>query len=372
MPIMCKQIYLDAPNVGTLEKKYLNAAINKGFVSTFGPYVLKFEQKFARYLGTGQVVSTQSGTAALHIVLYELEIGQGDEVIVPALTFIATVNPVKYVGAKPVFVDVDLDTWNISSKEVEKKITKKTKAIIPVHFYGNPCNMDEINKIAKRHNLFVIEDATESLGAKYRGRFTGTFGDLGCFSFNGNKIITTGGGGMITGNDEKRLKHLKFLVNQARDESNGCYHPEVGFNYRMTNIEASLGLAQMQRLNEFVDKKRRFHQIYKEELNDIKFIRFQEEYKGADSSRWLSCIIFDKDNINIGSLQKRLKDKGISTRRIFMPVVEFPPYKEYKRKEFKNSYYIYEHGLCLPSSTVNSEGDIRYVCKVLKGLIKKC
>lgn len=360
------RLELDAPNIGELEKRYVNKTIDSGFVSTFGPFVSEFEEKFARYLDVRNAVSAQSGTAALHTALYEIGVTKGDEVIVPVLTFVATVNPVMYVGAGPVFVDVDIETWNISPSEIEKAITENTKAIIPVHFYGNPCNMDEIMDIAKRYNLHVIEDATESLGAKYKGKYTGTFGDLGCFSFNGNKIITTGGGGMIVGNDKERLAHIKFLVNQARDESKRYhYHPEVGFNYRMTNIEAALGLAQIDRLEEFLSKKKRFNDIYREELKDINFIHFQEEYKNAESSWWFTCIIFKK-SLNMLSLQKKLKKIGIPTRRIFMPLVEFPPYQRYKQAEFKNSYYIYERGLCLPSSALNSEDDVHYVCRAIK------
>lgn len=360
---MFREIYLDAPNVGELEKKYLSKAIDSGYISTIGPFVSKFEEKFANYLGASKAVSTQSGTAALHISLYELGIGKGDEVIVPALTFIATVNPIMYVGAKPVFVDVDMNTWNIDPDEIEKNITEKTKAILLVHLYGNPCDMEHIMKIADKHNLHVIEDATESLGAKYKGKFTGTFGDFGCFSFNGNKIITTGGGGMVVGKDTKRLEHIKFLVNQARDESNGYYHPEIGFNYRMTNIEASLGLAQMERVEEFLAKKRLFHSIYKEELK-INGIRFQNEYETADGSYWLTGIVFEKE-IDIPLLQAKLGEKGIPNRRIFMPITEFPPYVSHKRSDYKYSYEIYKRGLCLPGSTLNSGDDIYYICKTL-------
>lgn len=362
---MYKKIHLDAPNIGELEKKYLNKAVDSGYVSTNGPFVPEFETKFAKYLNVKGAVSTQSGTAAIHMALYELGVGRGDEVIVPALTFVATVNPVIYVGARPVFADVDMKTWNISPQEITKKITKRTKAVIPVHFYGNPCRMDEIMNIARRYNIYVIEDSTESLGARYKARYTGTFGDLGCFSFNGNKIITTGGGGMVVGNNKKRLDHIEFLVNQARDKSRGYFHPEIGFNYRMTNIEAALGLAQLKRLNEFLEKKRRFKAIYQDELKGIKDIRFQEEYEGAYSSSWLVCITF-KDKVDLVTLRDKLSKKGIPTRRIFMPVAELPPYKIYKTKNYKNSYEIYRKGLCLPTSTLNSEGDVHYVCDVFK------
>jgi perosamine synthetase len=358
---------LDAPSVGELEKEYLCKTIDSGFISTFGPFVPEFENKFAGYVQVKKAVSTQSGTAALHTALYELKIGSGDEVIVPALTFVATVNPVFYVGAKPVFVDVNLQTWNIDPLEIEKHITKRTRAILPVHLYGNPCDMDAIMGIARKHGLFVIEDATESLGATYKGRYTGTIGELGCFSFNGNKTITTGGGGMIAGNDDERLEHVKFLVNQARDESKGYYHPEIGFNYRMTNIEASMGLAQMERLDFFSARKQRFSEIYREELHDRSIVRFQEQYDGAISSWWLTCATFENIT-DTPSFQKALKERGVPTRRVFMPITEFPPYMS-DGLSLEKSREIYEKGLCLPSSTLNSDDDIYYACKTIKELI---
>ena len=224
------KIYLDKPNLGTLEKRSVNACLESSFVSTFGPFVSDFEKEFANFVGHGDAVSLQSGTAGLHMALYELGIGEGDEVILPVLTFVATANAIKYVGARPVFVDVDPLTWNVDPARVENAVTDKTRAIIPVHLFGNPCAMDDIVSIAKKYDLFIIEDATESLGAKYRGKYTGTFGDFGVFSFNGNKVITTGGGGMIIGNDKVRIKHIRFLINQARDEEKGYFHQEIGFN----------------------------------------------------------------------------------------------------------------------------------------------
>jgi len=362
---MYKKIALDAPNIGEVEKEYILKALDSGYVSAVGPLIAEFEKSFASYLGVENAVSTQSGTAAIHMALYELGIGEGDEVIVPAMTFIATVNPIVYVGAKPVFADVNAKTWNIDPEEVEKKITGKTKAILPVHLYGNPCDMKGIMDVAKRKGLYIIEDATESLCAKYKGRQTGTFGDFGCFSFNGNKMITTGGGGMLAARDKRALKHIKFLVNQGRDKAEEYYHSEIGFNYRMTNIEAALGLAQMEKIDEFLAKKRRFNLIYRNELKSVKAIRFQEEHEGAESSWWLTCVVFDK-GVNLPMLQKELRDRGVPTRKIFMPVTEFPPYRENKRRDYKNSYYINGKGLCLPSSTLNTEDDIFNVCKIIK------
>lgn len=365
---MSKEIYLDAPNVGDIEKKYLNMAVDSNYVSTIGPFVDEFEITFAKYVGAEKAVSTQSGTAAIHMALYELGIREEDEVIVPALTFIATVNPIVYVRAKPVFIDVDLKTWNIDPIEIEKHISKKTKAILPVHLYGNPCNMHEIINIAKKYNLFVIEDATESLGAKYNEQYIGALGDFGCFSFNGNKIITTGGGGMIVGHNTKALKHIKLLINHARSESDAFYHTEIGFNARMTNIEAALGLAQMKRVDEYLRKKKTFNNIYREELEKIECIRFQEEYFGASSSWWLTCVLFNED-VDIEQLQLALKAKNIVTRRLFKPVTMFPPYRENLHGNCKNAYSIYSKGLCLPSSTLNTEDDIYSVCKALKEIV---
>lgn len=368
-----KHIELDAPNIGLIEKRMLNKALASGFISTYGPFVPEFEDVLSRFIGTHNSVSVQSGTAALHLSLYELGIKAGDEVIVPALTFIATVNPVVYVGAKPVFVDVDRNTWCMDPEQIRKRITKKTKAIIPVHLYGNPCDMDVIMKIARKCNCKVIEDATESLGATISRRFTGTFGTYGCFSFNGNKLITTGGGGMVAGNDPKRLTRMKFLANQAKTEVDGGYfHPEIGFNYRMTNIEAALGLAQMSRLESFLEKKRGLHAKYRQALSGIDGITFQQSYPGAQSSHWLTCILFEhKPKPDIPRIQAFLKSKGIPTRRIFMPLIEFPPYKNSKKGEFRNSRDIYARGICLPSSTLNSPQQIDYVCGVLRKLCRK-
>lgn len=363
-------VFLDAPNLGELEKKYINEIIETGYVSTIGPFVTEFEEKFAKYVGAKRAVSTQSGTAAIHITLYELGIGKGDEVIIPALTFIGTVNPVLYVGAKPVIVEVESDSWNINPEEVRKVITKNTKAIIPVHVYGVPSNMDAIMEIAGDYGIYVIEDGTESLGASYKGKQTGTFGVFGCFSFNGNKLITTGGGGMVVTDDVSRAEHIKFLVNQARDDSRGYYHPEMGFNYRMTNIEAALGLAQLQRIDEFLNKKRRFKQIYQEILSDLANVRFQREYYGANGSWWLTCIKVDNKGMDINDLVLKLEEKDVPTRRIFMPLCEMSYLKKYS-EPCPNAYEIYKKGICLPSSTLNEERDIEKVASLLREILSE-
>ena len=229
-------LLLDAPNLGEREKEMLLQCVDSTYVSTAGPFVPEFEDRFAGYLGVPSAVAVQSGTAALHVALAEIGIGPGDEVIVPALSFVASVNPVLYAGATPVLVDVDPETWTLDMAKVRKALTPRTKAVIPVHIYGNPCDLDALRELCEGKGISVIEDATESLGGTWRGRSTGTLGELGCFSFNGNKLITTGGGGMVTARDAEQAKHVKFLVNQARDASKGYFHPELGYNYRMTNL----------------------------------------------------------------------------------------------------------------------------------------
>jgi len=360
-------ILLDAPCLGEREQHYLHRAINEGYVSSVGPFIPEFEERFSRSISANKSVAVMNGTIALHMSLRELAVGPGDEVIVPVLTFVASVNPVTYVGARPVFVDVDPNTWNLDPAGIENCITKNTKAIIPVHLYGNPCAMDKIQEIAEGYNLFVIEDAAESLGALYNGKHTGTFGDFGCFSFNGNKVITTGGGGMITSPDESKLKHIKYLVNQARDEGEVFFHSEIGYNYRMTNIQAALGLAQMEKLDAFLEKKRKFNTIYRNELAGIPGILFQKEYPGASSSFWMTAVTFSfKKDFFIQDVIEKLRERGIQTRRIFPPIVEFPPYHQYKIGSYPNAYQIFNNGICLSVSTRNSEYDIYTVCSAIK------
>ena len=227
---MFSDVQLDAPLLGELEKEYLCRVVDSGFVSTVGPFVQEFEGRCADYLGVEEAVALQSGTAALHLALYSQGIGPGDEVIVPALSFVATANPVRYVGATPVFADVSPGSWTIDVSSIESLITDRTRAIIPVHLYGVPCEMDRLMNIAADYGLVVIEDATESLGAVSGGLPTGTWGDFGCFSFNGNKTITTGGGGVVVAKESEKLARIRFLANQAKSATMDFLHPEIGFN----------------------------------------------------------------------------------------------------------------------------------------------
>jgi perosamine synthetase len=364
---MFRKIELDAPNVGEIEKEYLCKAVDSGFISSVGPFVTEFEKKVTDYVGAKGAVAVQSGTAAIRISLYEAGIGPGDEVIVPALTFAATVNPVLYVGATPVIVDVDSNTWNMDPVKIKEAITTKTKAIIPVHLYGNPCNMKEIIGIAREYGLYVIEDATESLGAKFNDKYTGAFGDFGCFSFNGNKLITTGGGGMVVGDDLDKIEHIRYLVNQAKDKERPGFHSEIGFNSRMTNIEAALGLAQFEKINKFLEKKEVSRTIYQKVLGDLPWVSFQDKYTDAIESWWFTCIKVEKE-INIPELMQSLKRKNIPSRRIFMPLNEMPYLKEYSAN-CPNASEIYDDGMCLPSSTLNTEEDIQETALMIREVL---
>lgn len=364
------RLFLDSPNLGDLEKKKLLECVDSNYVSTVGPFVNEFEERFSRFLDAESAVSVQSGTAAIHMALVELGIGPGDEVILPALTFVASANPVLYVGANPVFVDVDPLSWTLDPKKTEQAITKKTKAIIPVHLYGNPCDMDSLVKLANENDLAIIEDATESLGAKWKRQHTGTMGDFGCFSFNGNKLITTGGGGMVVAKDITKAKHIKFLVNQAREASKGYFHEELGYNYRMTNLEAALGLAQMERLEQFLQQKKAFAQIYRDILSDLPFIRFQEELPYGESSWWLPSMIIDAGEIAIADFQLQLNEAGIPTRRLFGPLVDYPYLRKYlKHDEYSIARNLYQRGINLPASTLNSKEDTAKAAEIIRSFL---
>ena len=362
------KILLDSPNLGELEKKYLNDAVDSGFVSTYGPYVTDFENRIAELLHVPCTVGLQSGTAALHIALYECGIGPGDEVIIPAITFAATAHAVLYVGATPVIVDVESDTWCISPSATESAITSQTKAVIPVHLYGNPCDMGRMTQIAQANNFFIIEDAAESLGSKYQGQYTGTLGDLGCLSFNGNKTITSASGGMIALKDPKRAEHIRYLINQSNPGYGFDNHGEIGYNYRLTNLSAAMGLAQVERVHSFLNKKKDFFQIYKKHLSGMPDVFFQAEYPGAENSYWLTAILlpFHQD---VDRVIHQLKDKNIPARRFFNPLNTFKFMSGFCQGTLKNANDIYARGICLPSSTLNEAEGIEHVCDVLKELI---
>ena len=360
-------IPLIEPDLSGNELKYITDCIKSKWISSRGSYVKEFENKFSEYCNTSYGISTSNGTKALHLALTALGIGKDDEVIVPDLTFAATANAVLYCGAKPILVDVNRDTWCIDVSKIEDAITKKTKAIIPVHLYGHPCDMGKIMEIARKHNLFVVEDAAEAHGAEYKGRKVGSIGDIGCFSFYGNKIITTGEGGMCVTNDEKLSEKMDLLKNHGMRKERIYWHDIVGYNYRMTNMQAAIGLAQLERIEFFVDRKREIARLYNSKLRDANHLILPKEQTWAKNVYWLySVLINDKFKLTRDELIERLKNNGIDTRPLFYPLHSMPPYKS--EGNFSVSDFLSKNGISLPSFINISEDQMNKILSVLLDL----
>jgi len=360
-------IPISKPSITQKEIQYIMDAVSSGWVSSLGKYVDMFEEKFASYCGTKYALTTSNGTTALHLVLVALGIKPGDEVIVPDITFVATGNAVKYVGAKAVIVDIEEDTLCIDPESVKKAITPKTKAIIAVHLYGHPANMEEINKIAEEYDLIVIEDAAEAHGAEVNGKKVGSLGHVGTFSFYGNKIITTGEGGMITTNDENLYERMRHLRDHAMSKEKRYWHTEVGFNYRMTNVQAALGLAQLERIDEIIAKKRLIFEWYKEGLKDIEGIKLNYEAPWAKNVYWMVCLeVEGYTEKQRDELMKRLKEKNIDTRPYFYPLSDMPMFE---KADTPIAHKVYQRGLNLPSYFDITKDQVDYVCKTIKELL---
>ena len=362
-------IPLCIPEVKGNEWKYIKECLDTNWVSSVGSYVDKFENDFANYLSSTSAIVTMNGTAALELALRTLGIGEGDEVIVSSLTFISPVNAIRYVGAEPVFVDVCRDTWVMDADKIEDLITTKTKAIIPVHIYGHPVDMDKVMEIAKKHNLFVIEDATEGLGSIHKGKASGTIGHMGCFSFNGNKLITTGAGGMLVTNDEELSRKAKYLSTQTKTvlENGAFYHEEIGYNFRMPNVLAAMGCAQLENVDEYIKDKREHASIYNKLLKDIKGIRLPIEKEGCKNVYWLYSVIVEEEYyIDRDKLIKKLKDNGVDSRPFFMPVHKMPPYEDCRHGDMSVTDEIAMRGINLPSSVGIKTDDISFICNLLR------
>ncbi len=360
-------IPISQPSIGEKEIAYVTDAVKSGWVSSLGKYIDEFEKHFAAYCGVKYAVATSNGTTGLHLALVALGIKEGDEVIIPDLTFIATASAVKYIGAKVVTVDIDSDTLCISPDAIKNAITPKTKAIIPVHLYGHPAKMDEINKIAKEYNLFVIEDAAEAHGAEVNGNRVGGLSDAGVFSFYGNKVITSGEGGMITTNNENLCRKLKFLRDHAMLKEKRYWHTEVGFNYRMTNLQAALGLAQFERIDEIINKKREIFELYKKHLTNVEGVKLNFQATWAKNVYWLVCL--EIENLTVEDRDKfilKLKEKGIDSRPYFYPVSEMPIYDN---SNTKVAHEKSQKGINLPSYFDLSIEQINYICKSIMEII---
>lgn len=388
---MDRFIPLSVPNFEGNEEKYVLDAIKSTFVSTVGGYVSMMEKKLAEFLEVTNVAVCQSGTSALHLAMVEAGVKPGDVVLVPPLTFIAAVNPVKYQFATPVFIDCDdsfcLDPVKLGSfceeacvwdGEVLKYNGSAVKAVVVVHVFGNLADMEAITDIASRFNLKVIEDATEALGTKctagrFAGKYAGTIGDFGAYSFNGNKIITTGGGGAITSNRSELVDHIRFLSTQAKTDPHYYIHDEVGYNYRMTNLQAALGVAQLEELPEFIRRKQRNYDLYMKEFEDFEYGYLMPFREGTESNKWFYSICIDRNKIaaSLRDIISALEKKNIQTRAIWGLINAQKPYEGEVTYKLEKAPYYAGRILNLPSSTQITEEEIKYVAYEVKELLKE-
>jgi len=351
------------PELTDTEKAYVNDALDSTWISGTGKYITRFESNFSDFCGASHGVSVSNGTVALHLGLTASGVGPGDEVIVPDLTFAATINAVLHTGATPVIVDIEEDSWCIDPKQIENAITPKTKAVIPVHLYGQPCDMDAIMDIAKRHSLVVIEDCAEAIGATYNGRKVGSIGDIGCFSFFGNKIISTGEGGLCTTNSPV-LKDKMTVLKSHGMSTKRYWHDVIGYNYRMTNIQAAIGCAQLERIDAFLDARRQYEEMYREVFSDHPHTHFQKSLPDRQKVTWLTSLLDSsgyRDNF-LGALKKQ----GIDSRPFFFPLSAMDIYKPYGNGN-PVSQKISLQGYNLP--TYGSTLDISKIKATLKNIV---
>lgn len=363
---MKKRIYLSSPHLGGNEIKYITEAIDTNWVAPLGPNVDNFEKDLAEYLKISDVAALSAGTAALHLALILLGVKKDDEVLVSTFTFSASVNPIVYQMATPVFIDSEPETWNMSPELLEKAIKnrlkkgKKPKAIIPVHLYGMPAKMDEIMQIARKYEIPVIEDAAEALGSKYKNQFCGTFGDFGILSFNGNKIITTSGGGALVAKNSELIQKARFLATQARDDAPHYEHSNIGYNYRMSNIVAGIGRGQMEVLEERIMQRRENYKFYKKLLQNKQGIGFLEE-PSTDffSNYWLTTILIDKEKVGFSNTDLRLayEKENIECRPLWKPMHLQTIFKKYPAYLNGVSEILFSKGLCLPSGSNMTDKD---------------
>lgn len=363
---------LTTPSFGGNELKYVTDCITSSWISSQGPYIEKFQEAFKHFLGSPYALSTSSCTTALHLSLIALGVSPGDEVIVPNLTFAAPANTVLHLGAKVVLVDVAKDTWTLDPDLLEASITPKTKAIIAVHLYGHPCDMDPIMQIAKRHGIFVIEDCAESLGAKYKDKYTGTLGDIACFSFFANKVITTGEGGMIVTRHQDFHQRMHLLRDHGMDPKKRYWHLEAGYNYRMTSMQAAVGLAQMEQIDSFFEHKKHIVRTYQELLSEVPGITLPPQASWAHNIYWLYSILIDTKKIGVSRdcFMDKLTEFGIETRPLFYPLHQQDPYAQTPNRDFSVSESLAENGISLPTANNMALGEIEKVCHILRKVIR--
>ncbi len=371
---MSDRIFLSSPHMSDegYEKEFVKEAFDTNWIAPLGENVNKFEEELAEKVGSKSAAALSSGTAAIHLALKAAGVGEGDIVFCPTLTFSATANPIIYQHATPVFIDSDYKTWNICPIALEKAFIKypEVKAVIVVHLYGLSADMDKIIELCNKHNVELIEDAAESLGTYYKGVHTGTFGDYGIFSFNGNKIITSSGGGMLVSDNEERVQKARFWATQSRDQARHYQHSELGFNYRISNVSAGIGRGQLKVLDERVAKKRYIFEYYKQELGQIEGVQFMPANEWDEPNFWLSCMTLHGE-IKPTEVMDALENENIESRPVWKPMHMQPFFEKYDFVGGNVAEQLFETGICLPSDTKITDHDLRRIVKVIKNTITR-
>lgn len=367
-----EKIWLISPHMSSegFEMEYVQEAFDTNWIAPLGKNVSSFEIELAEKVGSKYAAALMSGTSAIHMALKATGVCEGDVVLCQSLTFSATANPIIYMNAKPVFIDSDKDTWNIDPKYLEialEKYKDRVKAVIVVHLYGLSADMDQISELCEKYNVTLIEDAAESLGTYYKGKHTGTFGEYGIFSFNGNKIITTSGGGMLISDNKEKIEKVRFWSTQSRDKARHYEHSELGYNYRMSNVVAGIGRGQLKVLDERVEKKKYIFEFYKKELGDLCNLSFMPVNEWNEPNFWLTCI-FLEGNITPSDVLLELEKNNIESRPIWKPMHMQPFFEEFDYIGGNVGEELFEKGLCLPSDTKMTENDLKRICDVIKGL----
>jgi perosamine synthetase len=364
-----KTILTAGPSITEREIQYVKDAVEQGWNEHHSDYIHRFEQVFADYVGTRHALSTSSCTGALHLSLLALGLGPGDEVLVPEITWIATASAVRYVGATPVFVDVEPDTWCLNPESARRAITPRTKAIIPVHLYGHPVDMTAVTELAQENNLTVLEDAAPALGAEANGEKVGSIGHVACFSFQGAKIMTCGEGGMLVTDDEGLFLRAKYLGDHGRDTKRAFVNTAIGFKYKMSNLQAAMGLAQIERIEELVERKRLIFRWYQERLSGVRGLTLNIERPWARNIYWMTSIVLDDScGLSRDAVIAGLKEQGVDSRPFFFPVSSFPMFES---REAQNpvAYDVSRRGINLPSGHNLTQQDIDRVCDVLLNVL---
>lgn len=377
---MKPRILLSYVHMGGTERDWVENAFESEWIVPLGPNVDEFEHRLEKYLGAPNVVALSAGTAAIHLALVALGVGSGDEVICQSFTFAASANPIKYQGADPVFVDSEPDTWNMSPDALEEAIIDRKKqtghypkAIIPVYLYGMPAKMDEIRAIADKYGIPIVEDSAEALGSEYKGKKCGTLGNYGCLSFNGNKIITTSGGGALVCHSKEDADRVKFYATQAREQRPYYYHETIGYNYRLSNVSAGIGCGQMDVLQPHVELRRAIHDFYTKELAEIDGLSVQQNPStDFNSNFWLSTVLIDpKTGKDPESLRQFMLDAGVETRRLWRPMHMQPVFADAPYYGGTTCETLFDRGLCLPSGSGLKEEELRYVADKIKEFFNK-